>query len=496
MSASPQLSIESLPAWATLQDVKLQQVGMRHIDGKGYGLVAEGDLSASENLDDSLEIMRVPADLVLSGAAVEEYAKVDHNFKQLMEAVGRKSTRLDIMIYLLVHIVSGRHAGDKTRRCVSSPWSEYIKFLPRDIPVPTLWTETHQLLLRGTSLEDALEAKVAALESEFDTLRDTSATLTFWNQLLWEADGAKLSDWLLVDAWYRSRCLELPHAGEAMVPALDMVNHSGGGSAMAYYEEETGGDVSLRIRPGAHVPAGSEVTISYGDSKSAAEMLFSYGFIDTTTTKRQLTLRLNDFPDDPLALAKRRVFGSAARVVTIRQGDGDTAPMWESGFVHLMCLNEEDGLEFRVLQDDAGGRTLRLFWQEEDVTARAHEFDTLLRDHPLAALFRLRAVTVVQERAASQLEKLAAAPSGAQLEALVVAEVIDQAHVDLVGSLRDIEHSILQDAVAEFEEERSQLVENETVVAYLRSMEDGQNQPEQYDATAPADDGDNDDDFS
>ncbi|EGX95860.1 SET domain protein [Cordyceps militaris CM01] len=467
MANAPQLSIESLPAWATLQDVKLQQVGMRHIDGKGYGLVAGTRLNASEEANDALEIMRVPAELVLSGEAVEEYAKVDHHFKQLIEAAGRKV--YDIMIYLLVHIVSGKHPGDKNRRCVPTPWSEYIKFLPKAIPVPTLWSEPHRLLLRGTSLEDALEAKVATLQN-----------------------GATLSDWFLADAWYRSRCLELPHASHAMVPALDMVNHAGAGTATAYYEEEASGDVSLRIRPGARVPAGDEISISYGDGKSAAEMLFSYGFLDadSSTTARQLTLRLDPFPDDPLGLAKRRAFGGAP-AVTLRQIVGGN--LWESGFVHLMCLNEEDGLDFGILQDDTGGRTLRVLWQGDDVTERAHDFESLLQQHQLRALFRLRAVTVVQERAASQLEKLAAAPGGGQLEPLIAAGIIEQHHVDLVSALKDIERSVLEAAVAELEEEKSRLVEDENVVAYFGSMEDDQNELAQDDATAPAND---EEDFS
>ncbi len=300
--------------------------------------------------------------------------------------------------------------------------------------------------------QDALEAKVAALENEFDRLRDTSATLPFWNRLLWEADGAKLSDWRVADAWYRSRCLELPQASHAMVPALDMVNHSAGG-ATAYYEEETSGDVSLRIRPGASVAAGDEINISYGDSKSAAEMLFSYGFIDPDGQTRQLTLHLESFPDDPLARAKRSAFGGAP-VVTLRQQPTEGGwRLWESGFVHLQCLNEEDGLDFAILEDDAGDRQLRVFWQDEDVTERADDFETLLRDHPLQALFQLRAVSVVQDRAASQLEKLAAAPSGEQLAPLVAADIIDQSHVDLVSALKDIERSVLEAVVAELEEE-------------------------------------------
>lgn len=90
MPTSPQLSIEALPAWAALQNVNLKQVGMRNVEGKGYGLVAQTDLNAPEDVLNVVEIMRIPAELVLSAEAVEEYAKVDQHFKQLLEAAGRK----------------------------------------------------------------------------------------------------------------------------------------------------------------------------------------------------------------------------------------------------------------------------------------------------------------------------------------------------------------------------------------------------------------------
>jgi hypothetical protein len=36
---------------------------------------------------------------------------------------------------------------------VSNPWSEYVKMLPSNVPVPTMWTEEERTLLAGTSLE-------------------------------------------------------------------------------------------------------------------------------------------------------------------------------------------------------------------------------------------------------------------------------------------------------------------------------------------------------
>jgi hypothetical protein len=36
---------------------------------------------------------------------------------------------------------------------VSNPWTEYVKLLPSDVPVPTTWSKEQRMLLTGTSLE-------------------------------------------------------------------------------------------------------------------------------------------------------------------------------------------------------------------------------------------------------------------------------------------------------------------------------------------------------
>lgn len=72
------------------------------------------------------------------------------------------------MLYLLPHMVQAAEATDAasnhTRRCASTPWTEYLRFLPSDVPVPTLWSEEEKRLLNGTSLEVCMEValRVAA----------------------------------------------------------------------------------------------------------------------------------------------------------------------------------------------------------------------------------------------------------------------------------------------------------------------------------------------
>jgi hypothetical protein len=116
-----------------------------------------------------------------------------------------------------------------------------------------------------------------------------------------------------------------------------------------------------------------------------------------------------------------------------------------------MCVNEEDGLEFRVLQQTDGARQLRVFWQDADVTDRTSDFKSLIRTHPLSAVIRLRVVTVVQVALGAQLERLQsstppdAAPSSLQREACFRAAL----------ALREIETGILERAIEALEEEVS-----------------------------------------
>lgn len=136
-----------------------------------------------------------------------------------------------------------------------------------------------------------------------------------------------------------------------MVPCLDMANHSL--TPNAYYEETSTSDVALLLRPAMKVDPGSELTISYGTSKTPAEMLFSYGFTDSSSTTSGLTLSIEPFPDDPLGKAKLAIFPGPPIVRIFTEND---LVRWESAFIYLLCLNEEDGLEFKVLQQTDGVR--------------------------------------------------------------------------------------------------------------------------------------------
>ncbi|KAK3947510.1 hypothetical protein QBC32DRAFT_270632 [Pseudoneurospora amorphoporcata] len=463
--AQPGLPIAALPAWALLNGITFPRVKIANIEGKGFGVVSDGEL------EPEVPLMTVPNNLVLNVQAVDEYAKEDKNFKQLLDAVEHHSARRDILLFLLVQLVLASKAHQAPVG-VSNPWTEYIKFLPKTVLVPTLWTEDERLLLRGTSLESAVNAKMTALTAEFDAVREAASSLPSWNDVLWpyNEDGnssASLRSWILLDALYRSRVLELPKSGESMVPCIDMINHST--NASAYYDENTKDEVILLPRPDSKVSSGEEVTISYGDAKPAAEMLFSYGFIDPQATVESLVLPLEPFEDDPLEKAKLFAFKDLPKV-HVAHNQGSSAVSWNSPFAYLMCVNEEDGLDFRVLQDSEGGRQLRVFWREEDVTDRIGDFETLIQSHEVPTLIKLRVVTVVQERLQQQLER---AQSFADLSSLPIGDVdsLRDECRQAASLLRSIETGLLEVVIEDLEKERHMLLADENVVAYLGSME-------------------------
>ena len=93
-----QFPIESLLAWCLLNDVKFFDVKAQAIQRRGYGLVAEKQLTNKNHDNNSAvqsiqPILKVPHDLILSSEGVEEYAKENKDFRQLLDAAGRQVSK-------------------------------------------------------------------------------------------------------------------------------------------------------------------------------------------------------------------------------------------------------------------------------------------------------------------------------------------------------------------------------------------------------------------
>lgn len=139
-----------------------------------------------------------------------------------------------------------------------------MKYMPSSIPLPTFYSEEELELLRGSSLRLAVHAKIASLEKEFKHLRQSTEGLDWCEKYWWDEDTGKLTfnDWKYVDALYRSRMVDLPRHGHAMVPCIDMANHAPEGTVKALYDEDADGNAVLQLRDGRSLRADEEVTIS------------------------------------------------------------------------------------------------------------------------------------------------------------------------------------------------------------------------------------------
>jgi len=279
-----------------------------------------------------------------------------------------------------------------------------MKFLPLEL-LPTLWTASERELFAGTSLASATAAKLRSMENEFEVLKKKTQDIAWCSKYWWhQKNGAlRLDDWKQVDAMYRSRALEFPGIGDSMVPCIDMANHALGELTRARYDIGQDGDALLLLRDDVRMSRDEEVTITYGDEKGACEMLFSYGFIENDMEDaRAIFLELDMPSDDPLGRAKRAVATCAPGVKLTTLTDG---VHWESDYVWLICVNEEDGLRIAITQTTNGRQQLDVQFEEHPLpdTARLKE---CLHTHSLWEVFQLRAVSTIQDQVASQLQIL------------------------------------------------------------------------------------------
>ena len=362
-----------------------------------------------------------------------------------------QTARGAILIFLLLQFT--HTAGSESGHVgISNQFTQYVQMLPSEINIPTFWSEHERAALAGTSLDVALAAKLNSLNREFAEFRNATLPIS-WCKKYWWDEGIgclTIEDWKLVDALYRSRALDLPGTGHAMVPCIDMANHSSGEKTNALYDTDADGNGVLVLRDGKSLKPGEEVTITYGDEKGACEMLFSYGFLEADmTSARELFLDLDIEDDDPLKLAKKSLSGSAPGFRLFSRHD---SIMWESAFVWLLCVNEEDGLQFDLLQTNHGSRELKVSWRGHEMSDLSR-IEPFLQEDPRWMLYQLRATVVLRDRVDRQLCALNASNGSFK----TVDEVTEQARVKIryATKLRDLEESLMLQAYQELEDKVS-----------------------------------------
>lgn len=82
-----QLPSEAVLPWAMLNDVEFDRTVPGQIAGRGGALLAKEDLNA-DNDEESRLLLTVPRDLILSLERVKEHARVDKDFREVLESLG------------------------------------------------------------------------------------------------------------------------------------------------------------------------------------------------------------------------------------------------------------------------------------------------------------------------------------------------------------------------------------------------------------------------
>ncbi|KAI5293624.1 hypothetical protein KEM52_005375 [Ascosphaera acerosa] len=433
-------------------------------DGKGSAVLASEDVPSP---DGSRVLMKVPRDLVLSRDRVREYAKSDATLKEILDCLGEdaQTPRGAILTYLLVnHTYASPQFQDAADKHPTQ-WTDYLRFMPAAFSLPTFYNFQEREMLSGTSLDMALYHKLESLEAEFNRLMEATRDIDWCQRCWWGMTGhAMLNDWVLVDAIYRSRALELPGVGEAMVPCVDMANHAAGDETVALYETDDDGNALLLLREGKALTEGEEVTITYGDEKGASEMVFSYGFLpsniqDAGTIFLDLVLP----PSDPLRVPKKAC-SKVAPGVRISRDKASGTVVWESQFVWWVLLTQDDGLDFQIEKGPApededgeevegvGETQVRIKFKEHEVEP-THILEDLLRKDELWPVYELRALVIIQNRVRAQLQLLKQSDASASVwDAMVAAGTIRRDVHATAMRLRQLERTLLESADAELED--------------------------------------------
>ncbi|KAG9198145.1 hypothetical protein G6514_010471 [Epicoccum nigrum] len=461
--------IGALPTWATFHGVSFNGIKIGPLPGfeeRGSTIIADRELEGGK----VEPLLVVPKELIISQQNIELLAKSDRHLREVLEATGDfgRTTRGAVLIFLLMQATIC--CPDIKDVGVLNPLTEYVKYLPDEL-LPTFWSEEEQGLLTGTTLQPAVRAKLNSLLREFELVRSATQEIGWCAKYWWDEDNGLVTfdDWMCVDAMYRSRALEFPGVGDCMCPCVDMANHASGDATAAVYETDEDGDGLLLLREGKTIGKEGEISITYGDDKGACENIFSYGFLEDSVESAKVMFLDVEIPDDdPLRPAKMFVSTAAPGFRLFDKAGGID---WESDFIWLVIVNEEDGLDFRIRQTIDGKREIQSLWRDNELddTSKLHQY---LREDPMWDVYQLRATVLLHSRVDAQINTLK--EYGDPMRDASVRE----GPWRLAERLRALELQMLERATESFESQKASLLESAFVQQYLGLGNDGDSDEE------------------
>lgn len=278
-----------------------------------------------QSAQDDPVVLSVDDELIITARRVRQYAKdKEHSFLDKLLQVDDQGSPIDpqklperkvIFRFLLYQMLLVRRGTPDVK------FSQWLVSLPKlkDMNLPFTWTQDDVIRLEPTSIYGATRAKMVVMDRNYNGFFSHSSISQDIRNFVAEGPSDKkvkvdhiitYNDWLLMESWISSRCLEIPKSKNdtqqqcgpgvdsnsdipdleleddvpelemALVPFVDFANHSKNSTAVF---EKVGDKVALILKDAIAPPDFSaekvEVTINYGPDKGSSEFLFNYGFI-------------------------------------------------------------------------------------------------------------------------------------------------------------------------------------------------------------------------
>ena len=201
-----QADFDALWAWLKAEGVDVGKVTPALVDdapgGRGWGLVAAEDIGGGD------AVLSIPKSCWMT---------VD---TALESPVGPHVTDEAGWIALALQLLHERAVGPKSK------WAAYVAALPTTLEAPLFWTAEEVGALVGTQLLDTAAGYDSYVRGTWTRLKDSVFDA---NPTVFPPDAFDEPSFLWAFGILRSRCQDPVDQGAtiALVPGLDMVNHSG-----------------------------------------------------------------------------------------------------------------------------------------------------------------------------------------------------------------------------------------------------------------------------
>lgn len=288
-TVASQADFDALWSWLASEGVDVSNARPAPVDlapgGRGWGLVAAKDLGGNET------VLSVPKSLWMT----QETA--------LASPVGPHCDGQAPWVALALQLLHERSLGEASR------WAPYVATLPAALDAPLFWSAEEigelagtQLLANAAGYDAYVRGTWAQLKSDvFDANPDVFPESRFGESDLVWAFGI-----------LRSRALPPVDQGDAiaLVPGLDLANHSGlssqtwtlnsGGLGSVFGGAGAGPSLLFRTEQGAagRVAAGDEIFVNYGPAKIDSQFALDFGFTDAFCARPGYVLGPVAVPDD------------------------------------------------------------------------------------------------------------------------------------------------------------------------------------------------------